>query len=95
ADLAAERAELGRGTAPIEVELRGGDTAAFAASAGAAGCQVSPGAAGRLRLLPAPGFSSTEVFRLAAQHKLQVRRLAQGHDTLEDIFLRAMQAPSS
>jgi ABC-2 type transport system ATP-binding protein len=35
-----------------------------------------------------------ELFRLAARHEVEIRRMNYRRDSLEDIFLAAMQAPS-
>jgi len=91
ADLAADRAAAGRSVPVLEIELHGGEAAALAAAAQARGCEATRVSGNRLRLALARGMEAGEVFRMAAEHQLQVRRLSQGRDTLEDIFLRAMR----
>jgi hypothetical protein len=38
-----------------------------------------------------PGFELREIYRVAAARDLQLRRLSHRRDTLEDIFLKAME----
>jgi ABC-2 type transport system ATP-binding protein len=38
------------------------------------------------------GFDTREIYRVAAGRDLQVRRLSFRRDTLEDIFLKAMES---
>jgi len=58
----------------------------------ALGCETAPGGfAGKLRMVLPPGFELREIYRLAAERDLQLRRLNYKLDTLEEIFLRAME----
>lgn len=91
ADLAADRAAAGRSALLLDVELSGGEAATLAAAARARGCEVASANGSRLRLSLAQGMEAGALFRMAAECHLQVRRLSQGRDTLEDIFLRAMR----
>lgn len=67
----------------------------FAAAAVGLGCEVEPGPAGMLRLALAPQLEIRDLYRLAGERQLQLRRLSLRRDTLEDIFLRAMQDAES
>src|ERR1700733_14134640 len=53
---------------------------------GAGGAQISV----RIKMTLPPGFEVREIYRLAAQRDLQLRRLNYRRDTLEEIFLKAM-----
>ena len=58
----------------------------------ALGCETAPTAfGGKLRMVLPPGFELREIYRLAAERDLQLRRLNYRLDTLEEIFLRAME----
>jgi ABC-2 type transport system ATP-binding protein len=75
----------------VEMETWG-DSTGFVESLVAQGCEQAPGGyAGKLRLVLPPGFEMREIYRLAAQRDLQLRRLNYRLDTLEEIFLRAME----
>lgn len=76
----------------LEVEVAGGDAARFSATACARGCEAGPALAGRLRLRLPAQLEVRDLYRLAAEQGLQLRRLNFRSDTLEDIFLRAMEA---
>ncbi len=67
--------------------------AAFAARAATLGCACAPGAGkgGRLKLVLPDGVEVRDMFLLAAEAGLQIRRLDYKRDSLEDIFLKAME----
>jgi ABC-2 type transport system ATP-binding protein len=86
----------------LELELRaadgGGAAPAFAEMAAALGCECALGArattggsGGRLKLVLPDGVEVSDLFRLAAEARLQIRRLDHKRDSLEDIFLKAME----
>ena len=77
----------------LELELRG-DDAAFAAAASELGCEAAAtGALGRqrLKLVLPDGIEVRDLYRLAAARGVQIRRLDYKRDSLEDIFLKAME----
>jgi ABC-2 type transport system ATP-binding protein len=37
------------------------------------------------------GVEVRDLYRLAAERRMQIRRLSHRHDSLEDIFLKAME----
>lgn len=99
-DLAAERRANLRF---LELEIRGADPdeAAFVAGLGALGCEVATaigtrggGSRRRLRTVLPPGVESDAIFALANQTGVSVRRLDVRRDSLEDIFLAAMEGAS-
>lgn len=75
------------------VELEAwGEAEGFVEALNALGCETSPGSGiGKLRMVLPPGFELREIYRLAAERDLQLRRLNYRLDTLEEIFLRAME----
>jgi ABC-2 type transport system ATP-binding protein len=100
ADLAAERAanrrflELEvRGGQPAEADGAEGPEASFAAQAERLGCEVAWSGRQRLKLVLPEGVAVADLYRLAADGDLQIRRLAFERTSLEDIFLQAMEAP--
>lgn len=75
----------------VELETWG-DDAGFADQLSALGCECAKAGAGRLKMVLPLGFEVREIYRLAAERDLQLRRLNYRRDTLEDIFLKAMEA---
>ena len=78
----------------LEVEVVG-ENDGFASSLEALGCECTKTSRGGMRLLLADGVEVRDVYRLASERNLQLRRLSQRRDTLEDIFLKAMEANSN
>ena len=75
----------------VEVETYGNVDGFIDALAGL-GCECSEGAAGRFKMILPEGFEMREIYRLAAERDLQLRKLNYRRDSLEDIFLKAMEA---
>ncbi len=74
----------------LELETVGNDSG-LAEALAEHGCACTPAGAGRYRLTLPEGFELRELFRLAAQRDLQLRRVNYRRDTLQDIFLAAME----
>ena len=87
ANLAEERQEHPRW---LDLEVAGADAGAFGELIAGLGCDVGPGPAGRLRVTLTAEVAVRDIFALAAERQVQLRRLSFRRDTLEDIFLRAM-----
>src|SRR5580704_13559379 len=75
----------------VELETFG-DDAGFAEALSVLGCECANAGIGRLRMVLPADFELREIYRLAAERDLQLRRLNYRRDTLEDIFLKAMEA---
>jgi ABC-2 type transport system ATP-binding protein len=75
----------------VEVETLGND-AGFAEALTGLGCECATAGFGRLKMVLPEGFEMREIYRLAAEQDLQLRKLNYRRDTLEDIFLKAMDA---
>jgi ABC-2 type transport system ATP-binding protein len=73
----------------VELETFGND-GGFAEALTALGCECANAGIGRLKMVLPIGFEMREIYRLAAERDLQLRRLNYRRDTLEDIFLKAM-----
>lgn len=74
----------------VEVEACGDETA-FADAVAALGCECASGGGGRFRMVLSEGLEIRDIYRVAAEKDIQLRRLNFRRDSLEDIFLRAMQ----
>jgi ABC-2 type transport system ATP-binding protein len=74
------------------VETRGGDREAFAAAAEAAGAEAALAGQRRLKMVLPQGLEIRELFRIAAEGEIQIRRLDYKRDSLQDIFLKAMES---
>jgi ABC-2 type transport system ATP-binding protein len=74
----------------LMLETRG-DQGAFAKAIGELGCEYAITGDSRLKLVLQQGTEVRDLYRLAAEHKLQIRRLNFKRDSLEDIFLKAME----
>ena len=77
----------------LELETRG-DTETFAQAAAALGCEYAThqgGGGERLKLVMPAGVEVRDLYQLAAQKNVQIRRMNYKRDSLEDIFLKAME----
>jgi ABC-2 type transport system ATP-binding protein len=75
----------------IELETRGGNRPAFAESIGQLGCDYALSGERRMKLIMQDTVEISDLYRLAMQHEVQIRRLNYKRDSLEDIFLKAME----
>src|SRR5579863_5145787 len=75
------------------VELEAfGQQDGFAEALTGLGCHCESTGAGRLKMTLPVGFEVRDIYRLAAARDLQLRRLNYRRDTLEEIFLKAMES---
>jgi ABC-2 type transport system ATP-binding protein len=77
----------------LELELQG-DTTDFLNALERLGCECAPGALNRLKLVLPNDIEISDIYRIAAERDIQIRRLNFRRDTLEDIFLKAMESPN-
>jgi ABC-2 type transport system ATP-binding protein len=75
----------------VELEVFGPQIG-FAEALTELGCKCEPAGIGRLKMTLPEGFEVREIYRLAAGRDLQLRRLNYRRDTLEEIFLKAMES---
>ena len=54
------------------------------------GCECAV-TSNRIKMILAEGIETRDVYRVAAEHQVRIRRLNFRRDTLEDIFLKAME----
>ena len=75
----------------IELETRGGDRSAFVDSIGNLGCEYALAGERRVKVIMQGSVEISDLYRLAMLHEVQIRRLNFKRDSLEDIFLKAME----
>ena len=57
----------------------------------ALGCECAVTSDHRLKIILQAGAEIRDIYRLAAESQVQIRRLTYKRDSLEDIFLKAME----
>jgi ABC-2 type transport system ATP-binding protein len=75
----------------LELETRGANNGDFLAAVDRLGCQTATGAQGRIKLILPEGVEVRQLYEIAAEQNVQLRRLSHKRDSLEDIFLKAME----
>jgi ABC-2 type transport system ATP-binding protein len=75
----------------LEMEMRGASNGNFIAALERLGCETATGAQGRLKLILPDGLEVRRLYEIAASQNVQIRRLNHKRDSLEDIFLKAME----
>jgi ABC-2 type transport system ATP-binding protein len=78
----------------LEIETRGGVNGSFLEAIEKLGCETAPGAQGRVKLILPDGLEIRQLYEVAASQSVQIRRMSHKRDSLEDIFLKAMEAPN-
>jgi len=74
----------------LELETRAGGEA-FVTAVEKLGCQAAWSTNGRIKLVMPDGVEIRQLYALAAEQQVQIRRLNHKRDSLEDIFLKAME----
>ena len=74
----------------LELEIRGGEEGDFAAAVEALGVEMAVGGKQRMKIVLPEGIETRDLYRLAAERQVQIRRLDYKRDSLQDIFLKAM-----
>src|SRR3984893_2575358 len=74
----------------LEIETRG-DREAFIEAIATLGCEYALTSERRLKLVLQGGVEIRDLYRIAGEHQVQIRRLNFKRDSLEDIFLKAME----
>ena len=74
----------------LMLETRG-DQKSFVEAIGALGCEYAVTGDHRLKIVLQQGVEVRDLYRLAANEQVQIRRLSYKRDSLEDIFLKAME----
>jgi ABC-2 type transport system ATP-binding protein len=76
----------------LELETRGG-SGSFIEAIEKMGCEAAWSGNGRVKLVMPDAMEVRQLYQLAAEQNVQIRRLNHKRDSLEDIFLKAMEAP--
>ena len=74
----------------LMLETRG-DLTKFVAALKSLGCEYALTGDHRLKIVLQGGVEVRDLYKLAAQERIQLRRLSYKRDALEDIFLKAME----
>jgi len=77
----------------LELETRGAN-GTFTAAIEQLGCEAAAFPNGRMKLVLPDGVEIRQLYVLAAEQNVQIRRLNHKRDSLEDIFLKAMEVPN-
>jgi ABC-2 type transport system ATP-binding protein len=88
ADLAAERHSHRRF---LELETRGAGAGGFLAAIAGLGCEVAELPNRRVKIVLPEGVQARRLWQLADQHEVQLRRLTVAKNSLEHLFLKAME----
>src|SRR5512142_2081339 len=75
----------------LELETRGAANGCFLEALEKLGCETAQGAQGRVKLILPDGLEIRRLYEVAAEQQIQIRRLNHKRDSLEDIFLKAME----
>jgi ABC-2 type transport system ATP-binding protein len=75
----------------LEIETRGSRNGDFLEAVEKLGCETAIGAQGRIKLILPDGLELRQLYEVAAAQDVQIRRLNHKRDSLEDIFLKAME----
>lgn len=78
----------------VEIETSG-DEAGFAAALEGLGCECALAGGRRIKAILSDGVEIRDIYGIAAQREVQLRRLNYRRDTLEDIFLKAMETETA
>ena len=75
----------------LEIETRGGANGSFLEAIERLGCETATGVQGRIKVMLPDGLEVRQLYQIAAEQSVQLRRLNHKRDSLEDIFLKAME----
>ena len=78
----------------LMLETRG-ELQKFVEGVGALGCECAVTSDHRLKIILQDGTEIRDLYRLAGESQVQIRRLTYKRDSLEDIFLKAMENGSN
>lgn len=74
----------------LVLETRG-DQDGFAKAIGSLGCEYALTTDHRVKIVLQEGVEVRDLYLIAGEHEVQIRRLSYKRDSLEDIFLKAME----
>jgi ABC-2 type transport system ATP-binding protein len=76
----------------LELEVRGEREGEFAAAIEGLGCEMAVDAKRRIKMVLPEGMEIRDLYKLAAERQVQIRHLDFKRDSLQDIFLKAMES---
>ncbi len=79
----------------LEIETRGEANGNFLEAIEQIGCETASGAQGRIKVILPEDVEVRRLYEIAARQDVQIRRLNHKRDSLEDIFLKAMEPAGS
>jgi ABC-2 type transport system ATP-binding protein len=68
-----------------------GDQEKFVEAIAALGCEYAVTGDHRIKLIMQEGIEVKDIYRAAGEHDVQIRRMSYKRDSLEDIFMNAME----
>jgi len=74
----------------VEVETSG-ESRAFETALAALGCQLAMASEARFKTVLPEGIDVRDIYKAAGEQNVQIRRLSFRRDSLEDIFMKAME----
>jgi ABC-2 type transport system ATP-binding protein len=74
----------------LMLETRG-DQERFVQALSKLGCEYALSGGNRMKIVLQEGIEVRDLYQLAAEEQIQIRRLSYKRDSLEDIFLKAME----
>jgi ABC-2 type transport system ATP-binding protein len=77
----------------LQLETRG-EIAAFLSRAEALGCELAVNGSRKLKMILPEAVDVGDLYRVALETGIQIRRLDYKRDSLQDIFLKAMETPN-
>jgi ABC-2 type transport system ATP-binding protein len=75
----------------VDLETHGSDDG-FSDAMIRLGCECVGAGPGRFKMVLPVGFEIREIYRVAAEHNLELRTLSYRRDSLDDIFMKAMES---
>ena len=76
----------------LEIETRGGENGNYPRALAALGCEVAELSNRKLKVVLPPTVDVRALYRLALEQGVQLRRLSSSSNSLEHLFLRAMES---
>lgn len=76
----------------LELEVREERSGEFAAAIESLGCEMAVDAKQRIKMVLPEGMEIRDLYKLAAERQVQIRHLDYKRDSLQDIFLKAMES---
>jgi ABC-2 type transport system ATP-binding protein len=76
----------------LELEVRGEREKEFASAIEGLGCEMAVDGKQRIKMVLPEGMEIRDLYKLAAERQVQIRHLDYKRDSLQDIFLKAMES---